>query len=146
MSKTAEISLTEPAATEGSSDGPATDSPGKPSPKSEANQKALSAMYDAMAPLSGKKGRKDSDDESDDKPKKKRSRGKRDQSTTTLPEENPEATTEYFKNDFSLLRACLLQTSQYVCMRLFVIYLLLEGHGRKGAQKEAWKGDQRASA
>ena len=71
MSKTAEISLTEPAATEGSSDGPATDSPGKPSPKSEANQKALSAMYDAMAPLSGKKGRKDSDDESDDKPKKK---------------------------------------------------------------------------
>ena len=118
----------EPAATEGSGDSQAADSPGKLTPKSEANKKALESMYDAMAPLTGKKNRKDSDDEeSDDTPRRGRGRRNRakSQQNTTPVEESPEATTNSFKNVLSftssLFHACLFQTSQYVCIGLFVL-------------------------
>ena len=79
-------------------------------------------MYDAMAPLSGKKGGKDSDDDSDDKPRRGRGRGNRTQPTrATTTEENPEATTEYFKNVFFLL---LLLAVSCSCRFLFLLSFL----------------------
>lgn len=54
MSKKAEVELNPPADADG--DGSQeSGSPPKPDPKGEATKKALTAMYDSMVPLSGKK-------------------------------------------------------------------------------------------